>query len=138
MVVSNGLLSLPLQLKLCKLKGQTLLELDISSCQSITDNGVYSIARHMSRLESLGMRSLRELTGMGLCDLFQDQNRAVNFTSISFSGSKNVSFVMPHKLSNFFGNPIFFASDALVSSLWLPHSCLSSSHLLWLPSTCYH
>ena len=66
------------------------MNLDISNCQSLTDQSCASIARHCVNLEFLGMRNLRDLSGTKLSKMFHDKERASIFQSITLSGSKNV------------------------------------------------
>ncbi len=66
------------------------MNLDISNCQSLTDQSCASIARHCVNLEFLGMRNMKDLTGLKLSKMFQDKDRASSFQCITLSGSKNV------------------------------------------------
>ena len=79
--------------QICREKGSSLLELDISSCPSLTDRACTIITKHLTIIESLGMRNLREVSGMGLYPLFQGR-RGREMHSIALSGSKNVRLRM--------------------------------------------
>lgn len=70
--------------------GSTLVNFDISSCLSLTDQSCASISRHCVALESLGMCNLKEITGHHLSNFFLDKKRSSNFRSITLSGTKNV------------------------------------------------
>ena len=82
--------------------GDTLVDLDISSCLELTDQSCASISRHCVALEALGLKNHREMKGMDLIKFFQDKTRAKNFRSISMSGSKNVSYIHVHILCSTF------------------------------------
>jgi len=73
--------------------GQTLLELDLSNCLSLTDECCASIAQNCKVLEVLGLTNLKELRGTDLSKFFHD-DRAKQFRAIMLSGSKNVSYLM--------------------------------------------
>ena len=68
------------------------MNLDISNCQSLTDQSCTSIARHCVSLEFLGMRNMKDMTGHTLSKMFQDEERASVFQGITLSGSKNVLY----------------------------------------------
>ena len=70
--------------------GQTLLNLDLSNCLSLTDQCCTSIARNCKVLEVLGLTNLKEIKGDNLCKFFQNEERAKQFRAIMLSGSKNV------------------------------------------------
>ena len=70
--------------------GQTLLNLDLSNCLSLTDQCCTSIARNCKVLEVLGLTNLKEIKGDNLCKFFQNEERARQFRAIMLSGSKNV------------------------------------------------
>lgn len=73
--------------------GQTLLELDLSNCLSLTDECCASIARNCKVLEVLGLTNLKELRGTDLCKFFHD-DRAKQFRAIMLSGSKNIRYLL--------------------------------------------
>lgn len=70
--------------------GQTLLNLDVSNCLSLTDQCCTSIAHNCKILEVLGLTNLKEIKGDDLCRFFHNEERAKQFRAIMLSGSKNV------------------------------------------------
>lgn len=67
--------------------------LDLSSC-TLTDESCQSIARHCQCIEELGLRNVREITGVPLNQLFQDKERAKNIRAVTLSGSRKVNKFM--------------------------------------------
>ena len=95
---------------MCSNLGTVLEELDISGCPLLTDESLCkSMARHLKYIykhscallyyfiiilrciEYIGMRNMKDTTGMYLKEIFKDPVRAANMRYIAFSGSKEVS-----------------------------------------------
>ena len=81
---------LSLTSQLTKSTGKAIESLDLSSC-TLTDESCQSIARHCQCIEELGLRNLREITGVPLNQLFQDRERAKNIRAVTLSGSRKVN-----------------------------------------------
>ena len=79
-----------LTLQITASAGQTLLNLDVSNCLSLTDQCCTSIAHNCKVLEVLGLTNLKEIKGDDLCRFFHNEERAKQFRAIMLSGSKNV------------------------------------------------
>lgn len=76
---------------LCRSLGSTLKQLDISGCPLLTDSSCTSIAQHLQKIEFVGMRNMKDISGSSLTELFQNQSRADNIKYVAFSGSKNIN-----------------------------------------------
>jgi hypothetical protein len=76
---------------ICKHLGNTLIELDISGCHSLTELCSSSIGNHLKHIEFIGMRNLKDITAVGLSPIFKDPSRALNVKYVAFSGTKTIS-----------------------------------------------
>ncbi|XP_032227895.1 F-box/LRR-repeat protein 2 isoform X2 [Nematostella vectensis] len=85
--------------EVCSTAGGTLVELDLSACSAITDDGLSAIPRHCYVIESLILSFCSKVTGRRLFPLLEDPKRAAEIRVMIANGCKAFSIDVIRKLA---------------------------------------